>query len=176
VGTVALAALLALVPGPTPAAAREGMWSLSLRSLGSIDFKPGNDWFFGPQVGYSNYHLGAHGLEVKAGYFTTRMEAAYRNTLKYDLFLLSPTWHFRRNAFFDPTLQVDLGYARFDTEFAPFEGLDNDTWQVSLQPGLSLNLFGGIYNVHYHLGYNFITPTGHLFLPAVFGIGLGRML
>jgi hypothetical protein len=106
------------------------------------------------------------------------MEQAFReNILKYDMFLVTPVWHFRRNSFFDPTLQADLGYARFDVENeAIFGGLDNDTFIASFQPGLNINLNGGRYGLHYHLGYNFITPVGHQIFPGVFGLELWMML
>lgn len=154
------------------------MWSLNLRAQGTLDFKPGNDYFIGPEAGYSNYHLFRHRLQIKAAWLTTRLEQAFReNILKYDMFLLTPVWHFRRNAIFDPTLQLDLGYARYDVENeAIFGGLDNDTFIASFQPGLNVNFYGGRYGLHYHLGYNFITPGGHLIYPGVFGLELWMML
>lgn len=161
-----------------PLSAGEGMWGVNLRTQGAVDFRPGNDYFIGPEIAYSNYHVAGHKLQLKAGYLTTRLEQTFReNILKYDLFLLTPIWHFRRNSFFDPTLQVDLGYAQYDVENETLFGdLDNETWVVSFQPGINLNLASGRYGVHYHVGYNFITPQGHLLLPGVFGLNLWMML
>lgn len=160
------------------AEASEGMWSINLRTQGTVDFKPGNDYFLGPEVAYSNYHLAGHRFQIRGAYLTSRLEAVFRpNIIQYDLFLLSPTWHFRRNAFFDPTLQADLGYARFDVENeALFGYMDNDTWISALQPGLNLNLGQGRYGLHWHFGYNFNTPEGHLIFPGVFGLELWWML
>lgn len=171
-------AVVSLILASGPAPASEGMWSFSLRTQGSVDFKPGNDYFTGPEFGYSNFHLAGHRFQVKAAYLTTRMEQVFReNILKYDLFLLTPLWHFRRNSIFDPTLQFDLGYARFDVENeAIFGGLDNDTFIAAFQPGLNLNFAEGRYGLNYHFGYHFIAPEGHLIYPGVFGLGVWMML
>jgi hypothetical protein len=166
-----------LVLGLSRPRAGEGMFSFGLRTQGTIDFAPGNDYFNGFQLGYSNYYLFAHRLELKASYLTTRIEAAYREVLKYDLYLFSPTWHLRRNAIFDPTVQADLGYAYLDPEFGIFEDhLGGWAGIVSLQPGLNINLFGGEYGIHYHLGWQFNTPTGHEIYPLTFGLGVWKML
>lgn len=154
------------------------MWGLGLRTQGMIDFKPGNDYFSGPEVAYSNFNMAGHRFQIKAAYLTSRMENVFReNVIKYDIFMVTPIWHFRRNAIFDPTVQLDAGYARFDPEFEEIFGdLDNTTWLASLQPGLNINFAKGEYGLQYHFGYNFITPEGHLFLPGTFGLELWMML
>lgn len=163
---------------PRSAGAGEGMWSLGFRTQGTVDFKPGNDYFLGPELAYSNFHLAGHRFQIKGAYLTSRLEQAFRdNILKYDLFLLTPLWHFRRNAWFDPTLQADFGYARFDVENEEIFGdLDNDTWIAAVQPGLNFNFAQGRFGVHWHFGYNFIAPEGHLIYPGVFGLELWWML
>lgn len=173
-----LAALILWLAALAPVSAWEGLWSAHLRTQGTVDFKPGNDYFTGPEIGYSNFGLAGHSLQLRAAWLTTRVEHIFRpNILKYDMFLLSPTWHFRRTALFDPTVQVDVGYARYDVEYEEIFGdLDNTTWLASLQPGLNLNLAKGGYGFHYQVGYNFITPEGHLFYPLIFGLNFWMLL
>ncbi len=150
---------------------------MGLRTQGFIDFEPGNDWMSGPEIAYSNYDLGAHRLQFRAAYLTSRLEQVFRlNILKQDYFLFSPTWHFNRNGFFDPILQADLGYTRYDTEYAWYQGVDNSSWLAALQLGFALNLFQGEYGLYYHFGYNFITPESSNVYPGVFGLGLWVML
>ncbi len=130
----------------------------------------------GPEIGYSNYHLASHKLQLKAAYLTSRLEQSFRsNILRQDYFLFSPMWHFRRNNFFDPTLQTDLGYWRFDTEILG-DAVANDSWLAAVQVGFSLNLFQGEYGLNYHFGYNFITPESSMILPGVFGVEFWGML
>jgi hypothetical protein len=169
-----MAAWLALA---SAAWAGEGLWSAGLRTQGTVDFEPGQDWFVGPEIGYSDYHLFAHRLQLRAAYLTSRAEQAFReNILRQDYFLFSPVWHFRRNGFFDPTVQADLGYWRYDVESHLFEDLDNDSWVAAVQAGLCLNLFQGGYGLYWHVGYNLITPDSGLLFPGVFGIGFWKML
>lgn len=157
--------------------ADEGLWSLGLRTRGVVDFEPGQDLFEGPEIGYSNYDLFAHSLQFKAAYLTSRFEQAFRShILRQDYFLFSPVWHFRRNAFFDPTFQADLGYWRYDVESDLFKDLDNDSWVASVQVGFVLNLFQGEYGLFYHFGYDFITPDSGLLYPGGFGVGFWKML
>ncbi len=159
------------------ARAGEDLWSLGLRTQGVVDFEPGQDLFEGPEIGYSDYNLFAHSLQLRGAYLTNRLEAVFRpNIIRQDYFLFSPVWHFRRNAFFDPTLQADLGYWRYDTESEIFKDLDNSSWVASIQVGLALNLFQGEYGLYYHFGYNFITPDSGLLFPGVFGVGLWKIL
>ncbi|MEO7426798.1 MAG: hypothetical protein ABI036_16550 [Fibrobacteria bacterium] len=159
------------------AGADEGLWSVGLRTQGYYDFEPGNDWMSGPEIGYSNFNICAHRLQFRAAYLTSRLEQAFRpNILRQDYFLLSPTWHFSRNGFFDPIAQADLGYTRFDTEFKWAEDLDNSSWIAALQVGFALNLSQGAYGLYYHFGYNFITPESGNVYPGVFGLGLWVML
>jgi hypothetical protein len=175
--SVGLFGLSGLALFPRSAEAGEGMWSLSLRIDGEVDFKPGNDLMMGPEIAYSSYWLGQHQFQIKGAYLTNRLEEAFRNILAYDYFLVTPLWHFRRSALFDPTLQVNLGYARFDIENEEIFGdLDNDTWIAALQPGLNLNFSQGRWGLHWHFGYNFIAPEGHVIYPGVFGLELWWML
>jgi hypothetical protein len=171
----AAAALLALA---CAAGAGEGLLSFGLRSQGTIDFLPGQDWVTGPEAGYSNHHLFGHKLELKAAYLTSRLEWVFRpNVLRHDYFLFTPKWHFRRGRWFDPTVQADFGYTRFDVEEEIFEVLDNDSWIAAAQLGLTVNLAQGRYGGFWHFGCNFIAPeTGGLVFPGVFGIGLWVML
>lgn len=159
------------------AGAGEGLWSVGMRAQGYYDFEPGQDWVVGPELGYSNYNLAAHRLQLKAAYLTSRLEQVFRpNILRQDYFLFSPVWHFSRNGFFDPTVQADLGYTRYDVENAIFEDLDNDSWIAALQVGFALNLAQGRYGLFYHFGYNLITPESSLVYPGVFGLGLWMMI
>jgi hypothetical protein len=171
-----LALVLALIGAGL---ADEGMWSLGLRTQGTVDFAPGQDWFTGPEVGYSNYYMASHKLVLKACYLTSRMEQVFRpNIIRQDYYLFTPQWHFRRGAFFDPVVQVDLGYSHYDIENEAIFGdvLDNNTLIAAAQAGLAVNLAQGRYGLFYHLGYNFITPQSSLVFPGVFGLGLWFML
>lgn len=156
--------------------AQEGLWSLGLRTNGTIDFLPGNDYFMGVEIGYSNFNLGAHKLEFKCAYLTSRLEQVFRrNVKKQDYYLFSPLWHFRRNNLFDPILKADLGYTRFDIENEKiFRDLDHDSWVAALNVGLNLNLGQGETGLYYQVGYNLI-QTSTLY-PVVFGIGIWTML
>jgi hypothetical protein len=159
------------------AGATEGLWSVGIRSQGYIDFEPGNDMVTGLEVGYSNYSLASHRLQLKAGYLTSRMEQVFRENIpKQDYLVFSPVWHFRRNAFIDPTVQMDVGYARYDREYSFMDDVDNDTWIAAAQVGFALNLFQGEYGFFYHFGYNFITPDTGLVFPGLFGVGFWKML
>jgi hypothetical protein len=174
-----LGLLLALLTlASRSASAGDGLWGLSLRTQGAMDFKPGQDLWTGPEVVYSHHALLDHKLQFKAAWLTSRMEQAFReNILKYDFFLFSPLWHFRRNSLFDPTVQLDLGYGRFDVENEEIFGdLDNDTFVASFQGGLNLNFARGRWGLHYSVGYNFIAPEGHLLTPATYGLNAWMML
>lgn len=121
--------------------------------------------------------MGSHRLQLKVAYLTTRLEQYFReNILGQDYFLFSPVWHFRRNSFFDPTLQLDAGYTRYDFESEIFKDLDNDSWIASAQVGFAINLYQGEYGLFYNFGYNFITPESSMVFPGVFGVGLWVML
>jgi hypothetical protein len=166
------AALLAAAP-----AAADGLWSFGLRMQGVVDFEPGQDLFEGPEIGYSDYGLFAHRLQLRAAYLTSRLEQAFRPAiLRQDYFLFSPAWHFRRTSLFDPMVQLDLGYWRYDTESRIFKSLDNSSWMAAAQVGLALNLFQGEYGLYYHFGLNFITPDSGLLYPGVFGVGFWKLL
>jgi hypothetical protein len=156
----------------------EGSWSAGLRMQGVVDFEPGQDLFEGPEIGYfPGYRRFDHRLQLRAAYLTSRLEQAFRpNILRQDYFLFTPAWHFRRLAVFDPTVQADLGYWRYDVESDLFKDLDNSSWVASLQAGFVLNLFQGRYAVYYHFGYNLITPDSGLLYPGVFGVGLWKRL
>jgi hypothetical protein len=156
----------------------EGLWSAGLRMQGVVDFEPGQDLFEGPEIGYSEFGWFGHSLQLRAAYLTNRMEAAFRlGVPREDYFLFSPTWHFRRKDFFDPIIQADLGYMRYDIEDDRFADLNNSSWVASLQAGFALNLFHGEYALYYHFGYNFITPdSGGLLYPGEFGIGIWKLL
>ena len=155
----------------------DGLWSAGLRMQGVVDFEPGQDLFEGPEIGYSDYDWFKHSLQLRAAYLTSRLEQAFRpNILRQDYFLFSPVWHFRRQAFFDPTVQADLGYWRYDVESDLFKDLKNSSWVASLQVGFALNLFQGEYALYYHFGYNFITPDSGLLYPGEFGIGIWKLL
>lgn len=148
-----------------------------MRAEGYYDLEPGQDWVLGPEIGYSNFNLASHRLQLKAAYLTSRLEQVFRpNIYRQDYFLFSPVWHCNRNGFFDPTLQMDLGYWRYDTEYGIFKDLKNDSWIAAAQVGFALNLAQGEYGLFYHFGYNFITPESGLVFPGVFGLGLWMML
>jgi hypothetical protein len=157
-----------LVLAAAPAGAGEGLFSVGLRTQGFVDFEPGNDYMNGVDLGYSDYRLAAHKLEFKLAYLTSRPEAAFRNVLRMDWFLISPIWHFRRKNLFDPTVQFDFGYHRYDTE--GFEGLDNSTWTWGAKAGLALNFSGGRYSLRYAFGYQQATSESSLIYPLPFSL------
>jgi hypothetical protein len=175
--TALVGILVAVMGFCRPACAGEGLWSLGLRTQGFFDFEPGQDLFHGPEIGYSNYHLAGHRLQLKFAYLTSRLEQVFReNILRQDYYLFTPVWHFRRNRFFDPTVQADLGYWHYDLESEIFKDLDNDSWTASVQAGFALNLYQGEYGFSYQFGYEFITPDSGLIFPGMFGVGFWVML
>ena len=159
--------------------AGEGLWSAGLKTQGTVDFEPGQDFLSGPEAAYSDYGLFGHRLQFKLAYLTSRLEQVFRpNIIKQDYFLLSPAWHFRRKAVFDPLLQLDLGYMRYDVENERIFGdyLDNDSWIAAAQAGLNVNMFQGRFGFLYHVGYNLIIPESSLVFPGIFGLGIWMML
>jgi hypothetical protein len=169
---------LALGIGLSVASAQEGLWSLELRGQGYVDFEPGNDILLGPELAYSNFNLGSHRLQLRGAYLTSRWESALgQNVINQDYFLFSPLWHFRRNAIFDPTMHVDLGYMRFDRESEKiFASIDNDSYIVMPSLGLNINLGGGAYGFSWHLGYHVIDPESSHIYPLESGLGIWWML
>ncbi len=170
----ALAVLAILATG---VCADEGLWSLGMRMEGDVDLEPGNEYMLGPEIGYSNFDLGAHKLQLKGAFLTNRArQLLHKDIIKQDKYLFSPVWHFGRNNWFDPTVQADLGYMHYDREYRIFSSLNNSSWIAALQLGFALNLFQGEYGLFYHFGYNLITPSSGLVLPGLFGVGLWVML
>lgn len=136
--------------------------------------RPGNDYYLGPTFNYSNYHLFGHKLQLQAAYLTNRPEAAWRQGVPtMDWYLISPIWHWRRNSFFDPTFQLDLGWAYFDDEGL---GLDenNPTFIVSPSFGLNINLMQGQYGIQAKVGYQAIVSS--MVYPLVSGVHIWGML
>ena len=154
--------------------ANEGLWSLGMKVQGAVDFAPGNDYLLGPEIGYSDLNLASHRLQFRICYLTSRLEQSAReNILKQDEYLFSPVWHFRRVSFFDPTIQLDLGYARYDVENEEiFGSLDNDTWIAALQLGMGFNFSESRYGFSYSVGYNLINSESSIIYPLVFGVGV----
>jgi hypothetical protein len=102
---------LCLSLGASVVCAGEGLWGAGMRLQGEVDLEPGHDYFWGPEISYSNFNLASHRLQFKFAYLTNRVEKVFHEGLiMQDYFLFTPTWHFRRNALFDPLLSVDLGY------------------------------------------------------------------
>ena len=162
-----LALTVAVVP------AQESVWSLGLRTQGYVDFEPGNDYMSGFDVGFSHRQLFSHRMELQAEYLTSRIEAAFREILREDWLLFSPVWHFRRDRFFDPTLQLDMGYWRYDIENeAIFGKLDNDSWVYGGKAGFRLNFFRSRYNFHYAIGYQAATSESNKIFPLPFSVGV----
>jgi hypothetical protein len=157
-----------------PARAGEGLLAFGLRGQGFIDLRPGNDYYLGPSLSYSNYHLFSHKLQLQATYLTNRPEATWRPGVPaMDWYLVTPLWHWRRNAFFDPTFQVDLGWAYFDDEGL---GLDenNPTFIVAPAFGLNINLMQGQYGIHFNVGYQALVSS--MVYPLVSSIQFWGML
>ena len=152
--------------------AAEGIWRFGTRVQGTVDFEPGNDYFIGPEVAYSDCRVAKQRLQVKFGWLTSRLEQRFRvNIIKQDYFLLTPVWHFRVDRIFDPIVQFDFGYTRFDVENERIFGdLENTAWIATPQAGLNVNLAQGRYGAYYHFGYNLITSS--LVYPAVFSVGI----
>ncbi len=151
--------------------AQEGIWNWGIRTQGIWDFAPGQDLYPGIELGYSNFYLAKHKLQFKAAYLTSRLEEVVgRHIPRQDYFLLGTAWHFRRKNIFDPYVQLDLGYNRFDTE-----GLDikNSAYIFSTVAGLNINLQQGQYGFYYDVGLSY-TPlfmrTSTLY-PGIFNFG-----
>ncbi len=143
--------------GALPTFAGEGLLVAGGRVQGSIDLQPGNDYFEGPTLGYSNYHLFNHKLQLQAAYLTNRLEVVFRPRVPVqDWYLMTPVWHWGRNQWFDPTFQLDLGWTWFDDEGL---GLDNTAWLASPAFGLNFNLGEGRYGLHLGLGYQALTSS-----------------
>jgi hypothetical protein len=168
---IGLAALLWSAPAAQPAA---GSWSAGLQTRGFVDFEPGNDYVTGFDAGYSPDRVFGIGfgrrLELRAAYLTSRAEAAYRNVLKQDWFLFSPVWHFRRQRLFDPTLQLDFGWQRYDIENeAIFGDLENSAVIKGLQIGFQLN--HKRYALRYAFGYQTASTASSVVYPLPFTLG-----
>src|SRR5690606_25465383 len=111
-------------------------------------------------------------LELRAAYLTTRLEASYRNALRHDWFLVSPVWHFRPARLFDPTVQLDLGWQRYDVENeAIFGDLENSGAVRGLQVGFQVNL-ARRYALRYAFGYQATTTASSAVYPLPFTLGL----
>jgi hypothetical protein len=172
-----LAFALAMASAPTHAADVDpGPWSAGIQARGFTDFEPGNDYVTGFDAGYApDRVLGVgfrHRLELRAAWLTSRAEAAYRNVLRQDWFLFSPVWHFRRQRLFDPTLQLDFGWQRYDVENeAIFGDLENSAVIKGLQIGFQLN-FKSRYAVRYAFGYQTASTASSVVYPLPFTLGL----
>lgn len=172
-----LLAGFAAFAGAGVAAAEAGSpWSAGLQSRGFVDFEPGNDFAHGVQAGYAPADLfgwNARGrLELRAAYLTTRLEASYRNVLRHDWFLASPVWHFRPGRRFDPTVQLDLGWQRYDVENeAIFGDLENSGTVRGLQIGFQYNI-ARRYALRYAFGYQTTTTASSAVYPLPFTLGL----
>jgi hypothetical protein len=176
--TAAVAALCAALCLAAPAlaapdqSAGKGLWSVGMQSRGFVDFEPGNDYMTGFDAGYSPARWFRQRLELRAAYLTSRPEAAYRNVLRQDWFLFSPVWHFRRQKLFDPTVQLDLGWQRYDVENeAIFGDLENSTSIKGLQVGLQFNIKSR-YAVRYAFGYQSASTASSVVYPLPFTLGI----
>jgi len=148
---------LVLLPGSRWADAGEGLMAWSFRVQGTVDMRPGNDYFAGPSLYYSNYNVFNHKLQLGASFLTNRPEAAWRRGVPVqDWYLLTPLWHWKRNGFFDPTFQMDMGWTWFDDEGL---GLDNTAFIVAPSLGVNFNINQGRYGLHTCLGYQAITSS-----------------
>ena len=155
-----------------PIHAAENRWTAGLILQGSVDFEPGNDYLYGPQAGYSNDQMFHHKLELDFAYLTSRPETAFRNVLKQDWFILSPTWRFRPQRFFDPIAQLNLGYQRYDLESNIFTGyLNNHTWVYGAKAGFDLS-FGKArrYSLNYRLGFQQSSEQSSYVYPLPFSL------
>jgi hypothetical protein len=163
--------LLSCVPY-AQATDRAGIWSFGTQTRGFIDLEPGNDYLVGFDAGYSPTGFLRHRLELRAAYLTSRPEAAFRNVLRQDWFLFSPVWHFRRHRFFDPTVQLDLGWYRYDVENeAIFGDLENSAGIRALQVGFELH-FLKRYAFRYSFGYQTAGAASSIVYPMPFTAGL----
>lgn len=159
-----LAIASAAKAGPIPSPGAGGLWTLGMQARGFVDFEPGNDYAVGFDAGWSPGGTLRHRLELRAAYLTTRPEAVFRNVFREDWFLFSPVWHFRRQRLFDPTLQLDLGYQRYDVENeAIFGDLENTTWIRGLRAGFQLN--HGRYALRYAVGYQTASTASSVSIP-----------
>jgi hypothetical protein len=157
--------ILALVLGGWVAkpSAGEGLVAWQFRGQGTVDAMPGNDYFIGPALSYSNFYLFTHRLQLQATWLTNRPEAAWRPGVPVqDWVLFSPLWHWNRNGFWDPIFQLDMGYTWFDPE-----GLDIPHSDYILAPafGLNLNLYQGRYGIQYLVGFQ--THSSSLVSPGM---------
>jgi hypothetical protein len=152
--------------------AGEGLLAGGLRGQGTVDLLPGNDYFMGPTLAYSNFYLFNHKLQIQGSFLTNRPEAAARQGVPVqDWYLLTPVWHFSRNSFFDPIFQLDLGWSWFDDEGL---GLDNTAFTTAPSIGLNLNLAQGRYGAQAALGYQ--TLTSSMVNPGLAWIQVWTML
>jgi hypothetical protein len=143
-----------------------------VQARGFVDLEPGNDYVSGIDAGWSPAGWLRHRLELRAAYLTSRPEAAYRNVLRQDWFLFSPVWHFRARRLFDPTLQLDFGYQRYDVENeAIFGDLENSTGLRALQAGFQLN-FSPRWAFRYSFGYQQTGTASSVVFPLPFTFGV----
>ncbi len=191
-----LAAIFLGVPAAAQTFLDEGLWDVGAQVQGFVDGEPGNDYLTGVDVGYSNYDLYEHQLELRFAYLTSRPEAYIQShkfsgsfpywtskgdpdfggVVRQDWFLLSPTWHFRRRDFFDPTVELDAAFQRYDTEFQDLAPLQNTTFVFGARVGLCLNFAAGRYTLHYTFGYQVPTSSSSIVYPLPFSLGLTMLL
>jgi len=164
-----------LILMPLKAGAQDVVWSVGVNTQDIVDFEPGHDWMWGPEIGFSHQQIFSHRLEFQTQYLTSRLEAAYRNILREDWFVFSPIWHFRRDRLFNPTLQADFGYNRYDTEFDWARSLDNSTWFYGAKAGLRLNFFESRYNLHFAFGYQQALSESNVVYALPFSFGISHL-
>ncbi len=165
-----LACLPALAASPK-AEPRANLWTVGAQARGFVDFEPGNDYAIGLDAGWSPGGVLRHRLELRAAYLTTRLEATHREVLRQDWFLASPVWHFRRHKAFDPTLQIDFGYQRYDVENeAIFGELENTAWIRGIKAGFQWNVTPR-YALRYAVGYQTASTASSVVYPLPFSVG-----
>ena len=151
--------------------AAQGRWKAGALLQGTVDAAPVSDLLYGLQAGYSDERMFHHQYELQASYLTSRLQAATDNSLAQDWFWVSTVWHFRRQKLFDPVVQLDFGYQRYDLENEEIFGgyLDNDTWVYGAKAGFNLN-FGRkrCYSIGYAVGYQQASAPSSYVYPLPF--------
>jgi hypothetical protein len=115
------------------------------RFLAGMFFEYNSAWEPGVSASYSNTDFSEGKPRLQLAYATTRLyTAAGSRTLNEDRLRLLAGWYFRPGQRVNPSVNLGLGYTRFDYEDDAFSLLDNDAWGALLQSNLEIVLLQGL--------------------------------
>jgi hypothetical protein len=160
--------LFILVLGSVGFAAEPGRFSAGLKFQKTLNLYYEN----GLELGYTHDGLWKQRIQFQISYISSRFGSAMgSNALVQDYYQASTGLHFRPEKLFDPFLQINMGYFRYDVENKMFDFLDNQSMIFSLVSGIKFNLIPRVGGVYADLGINLVQDANTLY-PLFFNIGL----